>query len=178
MKQILCVFSILLNQCNRVVTHSLLKVPKWQFVVIVIFVINNRVIFRTHKLRLPVPLAQGECFTSLGPRVWRMLTNNYWRFFQIFYRCSVFLWEPSASLRSASGSLRSRSNIWLRSIISEVWGRKNSSISVFWWAISAIRNLFLLLFFNHYPFSEKLVSLYFSLIFWLFSHILSDFIGL
>jgi len=58
------------------------------------------------------------------------------------------------------------------STVCEVWNRRNSSISAFWWAISAIRELLLLLFFNHHSLSEKPVSLYFSLIFWLFYWIL------
>jgi len=58
------------------------------------------------------------------------------------------------------------SNIWINS---EVCGRRNSSISGFWWANSAIREL---LSFNHHSFSEKPVPLYFFLIFWLFYWIL------
>ena len=82
--------------------------------------------------------------------------------FYLFMCLELPFWEKSTvPYLSTSTETIYWSNVWFGSIISEVCGRRNNSISGFWWAISAIRELLLLLIFNHCSFSEKPVSLYF-----------------
>jgi len=83
--------------------------------------------------------------------------QHIFHYFLIFYRillpyafriaCLGNLQPPYLSTSTETLYL---SNVWLGSTISMVWGRRNSSISGFWWAISAITKLLLLLLLNHW----------------------------
>jgi len=60
-------------------------------------------------------------------------------------------WEKSTvPCLSTSTETLYLSNVWLESINCEVCSRRNSSISGFWWAISAITELLLLLLLNYW----------------------------
>jgi len=85
-----------------------------------------------------------------------IIFSDFFRYFFIFYRillvyafgiaCLGNLQPPCLSTSTETLYL---SNVWLVSTISMVWDRRNSRISGYWWAISAITELLLLLLLNH-----------------------------
>jgi len=82
-----------------------------------------------------------------------IIFSDFFHYFFIFYRILLVYAFGIACLGNLQPPCLSTSTetlfLWLGSIICEVCGRRNSRISGYWWAISAITELLLLLLLNH-----------------------------